>query len=407
MGKILTSPREHPFDVLLREHGGSAHKVWQSTGLVLPVGGGDFGYNETADLPERTVDGVSLRDLYGEIQESIRRVNAARRGLLSRLVYYTDEAVVGIPQLVSADFEEADEFGQPKGIRGGAKWNLGFDMRYWDLAIRYTFRFLGMATAADIRNLHNQALEANERLIYTVALSRLFRNVTDTHTLEGGDGTQVNVYPFYNGSNPVAPPQWKNVTHASNHNHFLISGAATIDSGDVDEMYRHIEHHGYAEGATVILLVNSQEADVIRTFRVANGDKYDFIAAQDGISFIINGQIVGGQPSNDTGMEGHIGNYGRVRVVENDLIPPDYAVMFASGGQFADRNPIGLRRHPNEALRGLKLIAPFERYPLRESFYHHALGSGVRHRGAGVVLQVKATGTYDIPTFTLGGPGGQ
>lgn len=399
-----------PLDLLLKEHGNSAFNLWKSTGILIPYSGGDgrpAGYNETADLLTTTVDGVDLGTLYDEIQRSIRLVNAARRPLLEALIYYHDDAIVGIPQLVTNDFEEADEFGQPVGIRPGPRWNLGFDMRYWDLAIRYTFRFLGMAKAEEVRNLHNQALEANERLLYKVALSRFFRNITDTHTLEGGEGTQVNVYPFYNGSNPVAPPQWHSTVHTTSHDHFLVSGGATVDSGDVDLMYRHLQHHGYTEGARVILVCNPQEADVIRTFRVANGDKYDFIPAANGVPFILDGRIIGSQPSNDTGLPGFIGTYGRVSIVEMEMLNPAYMGMWATGGAFGLRNPIGLRRHPNQELRGLKLIPRDGRYPLIESFYHHALGSGVRHRGAGVVMQVKASGSYEIPELSMGGPGGE
>jgi len=93
--------------------------------------------------------------------------------------------------------------------------------------------------------------------------------------------------------------------------------------------------------------------------------------------------------------------------VEEDMIPAGYMLMIASGGRFAERNPIGLREHENEALRGLKLIPQFERYPLREAFYHHALGAGVRHMAAGVVMQIKASGSYEIPSLVMGGPGGR
>ena len=81
-------------------------------------------------------------------------------------------------------------------------------------------------------------------------------------------------------------------------------------------------------------------------------------------------------------------------------------IGLVSGGRFADRNPVGLREHEHAGLRGLKLIPSFERYPLRESFYHHALGTGVRHRAAGVVMKITA-GSYSVPTFATMGPGGR
>jgi hypothetical protein len=97
-----------------------------------------------------------------------------------------------------------------------------------------------------------------------------------------------------------------------------------------------------------------------------------------------------------------------MHIIEEDLIPDDYMVLIASGGARDVGNPIGLREHENEALRGLKLIPQFERYPLRESFYHHAVGSGTRYPGKGVVMQVTTNGTYAAPaTLSMGGPGGR
>lgn len=406
--------REHPFRALLRETGAKdPFQLYEKTGVFIPFGGGaNYGYNETADFPLRTIDNVDFEELYREVQASIAALNAKRRPLIDRLTFTVTDPVEQVPQAGGqSDFEEADEFAQPKGIRTRiAYWNLGFDLRYFDLGIRYTFRFLGGAKAADIRRLNNEALEASSRLIYKTVMGRIFRNVTDVHTLED-TGQPVNVYPFYNGSNPVAPPQWNYTTHTTAHNHFLVSGAATVDSGDIDEMETHIRHHGYGgPGSTLILLVNSQETATITKFRVAAGAKYDFIPAPNGIPFILDGQIVGGQPNADAAvapLQGFIGKYGRVNVVEEDLIPPGYMFMFVSDGPFADRNPVGLRQHANEALRGLKLIPQFERYPLREAFYHQSIGSGIRHRGAGVVMQVKASGTYEIPSLSLGAPGGR
>jgi hypothetical protein len=102
---------------------------------------------------------------------------------------------------------------------------------------------------------------------------------------------------------------------------------------------------------------------------------------------------------------GFIGTYGEINIVVEDYVPSGYMFMFASGGLRADRNPVGIREHESQDLRGLKLIPQFERYPLREAFYHHALGSGVRHPGAGVVMKIN--GAYTIPTLSLAGPGGR
>jgi len=401
--------KAHSFWAGLLQQYGSAWETYRQTGLVFPVSGGAKGYNETADILTETVDGVPLDELYEQIMTSIRMLNRMRNPLIERLTFPVAAPFEEVMQIIGDEFEEADEFAQPKGIRLGVPWNMGFSLKYMDLGIRYTFRFLGRARASQIRALNNSALEADQRLLFKTVLERVFRNLTDSVTLEAS-GRVANVYPFYNGDEttlPAVPPPWKSYTHTNTHTHFLVSGGATVDSGDLDEMELHIHHHGYTEGATLILLANREQVNTINTFRIADADRWDFIP-KAGISMF--GQLIGGQPTDESGLAafpGFRGRYGNINVIEEDYIPAKYMVLLASGGVRGERNPIGIREHENAALRGLKLIPQFERYPLRESFYHHAIGSGVRHPGAGVVMQVKASGDYEIPALSLQGQGGR
>ena len=410
--------RLHPFWAdLVEQYGWDYRKIREATGLLPPIGGGagpgPEGYNETADILTRTVDGVDLNTLYEEFNATLRILNQQRSPIIEWLTFPVTDPFEEIMPAVTEDFEEADEFGQPVGIRLGPPWNMGYDLRYFDLGIRYTFRFLGRAPSGQIRALNNSALDADQRLILRTVLTQLFDNNNRTATLES-TGTVVTVRPFYNGdvtALPVAPPSWKSYTHTTTHTHYMGSGGATVVSGDLDDMYDHIYHHGYvASGVDLFLLVNRQEAKTIRTFRVASGATYDFFPVVGSVQATMFGTLIGSLPGVAGGapsvFPGHIGDYGPIHVVEEDLIPAGWMVMIASGGSRDAGNPIGLREHENDALRGLKLIPQFERYPLRESFYHHALGSGVRHRGAGVVMQV-TTGAYTVPTFSQGGPGGR
>lgn len=407
----------HPFwGELAKQYGGDYRAIYKATGLLPPIAGGagpgPEGYNETADILTKTVDGVDLNTLYEEVMATLRILNAQRTPLIEWLTFPVTTPYEEIMPAVTEDFEEADEFGQPVGIRLGPPWNMGYDLRYFDLGIRYTFRFLGRAPAGQIRALNNTALDADQRLILRTVLTQLFNNTNRTATLES-TGTTVTVRPFYNGditALPVAPPAWKSYSHATTHTHYLASGGASVVSGDLDDMYDHIYHHGYvASGVELFLLCNRVQAKAIRKFRIASNDSYDFFPVTGSVEARMFGTLIGSLPGSAggslPGFPGHIGDYGPMHIIEEDLIPSGYMVLIASGGSRDAGNPIGLREHENEALRGLKLIPQFERYPLRESFYHHALGSGTRYPGKGVVMQVTA-GSYAVPSLNLGGPGG-
>lgn len=78
-------------------------------------------------------------------------------------------------------------------------------------------------------------------------------------------------------------------------------------------------------------------------------------------------------------------------------MPAGYVLGFVSGGEDNIGNLIGVREHENAALRGLRLLRGSQHdYPLVDSFYQRAFGTGVRHRGAGVVMQITA-GAYTVP----------
>jgi hypothetical protein len=93
------------------------------------------------------------------------------------------------------------------------------------------------------------------------------------------------------------------------------------------------------------------------------------------------------------------GRYGSWLIVQDDYVPPGYMVGFATGGENQATNPVGIREHQNAGLRGLRLVKGRDNdYPLVDSFYQRGFGTGVRHRGAGLVMQVTASASYTIPT---------
>ena len=72
---------------------------------------------------------------------------------------------------------------------------------------------------------------------------------------------------------------------------------------------------------------------------------------------------------------------------------------FATGGELNIGNPVGIRQHENSSLQGLRLVKGRDNdYPLIDSFYLHGMGTGVRHRGAGVVMEIGNGGTYSVPS---------
>jgi hypothetical protein len=364
--------------------------------------GNQGGVNERSDILVSAADGSDLNEIWAEIQETLSVWNSQRDRLVRLLTYNVTEPIehVGIPG--STDFEEASEYGQPRGASGYSYYNRGYDFKFYDLAVRYTWMYLAEASGDQIRNIANQALEADNRLMFNKVFKTLF-NPTNVPGVADSN-IPTTVVKFYNGDGEV-PPVYKNNTFTGSHSHYgttnSLATQSTLTPATLDAVEDDFVKHGYTPtttGATLVLTVNRQEGRIIRGFKVASGARYDFIPGENyggGILLPFNGGIVGAPKQ---AVEGEIGTYGPWHIVEEEYIPAGYMAFLASGGIDSLENPIGIREHRNPAYRGLKII-PGSRsdYPLTDSFYRRGFGTGVRQRGAGYVVQVTSSATYTVP----------
>lgn len=379
----------------------------RSLGILPGIAGGAGGFSTTGDLITTTADGVDLNVLWNEFQTVNEEYNRQRQALVDFLSFSVQNPIEAVPLMGSGgDFEEASEFGVPRSYRPEVgSFQMGYGFKWYDLANRFTWQFLSDATAAQVQAIENIALEADSRLVFQKIMRQLFRNVTDNATIRGN---AYNVYGFYNGDAGDAgtPPPYAGVTFAAGHNHFLVSGAANVDTGDLQEMQEHLVHHGYtaANGYRTVLMANRADTTVMRQFRsTANGGtgNYDFIPAQGQPGVIIPTDVQllnGGQAAATLDGLNVIGTYGDIIIVEESYIPTKYLVMFVTGGRDNLQNPVGFREHVNAGLRGMRLVkGRTPDYPLMDAYYVRGFGTGMRHRGAGVVMQIKASGTYAPP----------
>lgn len=356
----------------------------------------DGGFNERADIAVAAADGTDLNEMWDEIRQILAIRNAQRSRLIDQLTFRVNGEIdlVGVPS--EGTFEKASEYGQPRGIRGFKNFNRGYSFDFYDLAVRYTWMFIAEATGAQLRNLTNMALDADNRLIFSEVMKCFFNPLNLVGTADSN--IPVNVYKFYNGDGEI-PPRWKTTSFDGTHNHYLVSGTASLTPAALDTIEADLYSHGYGvqTGTKLVLLVNKQEAKLIKTFRVASGATYDFIpSGQYGGGVIIPLGTIVARPEGE--VPGQVGTYGPFHIVQEDYCPPGYVSCLAAGGPDNLTNPIGFREHKNAAYQGLKII-PGQRsdYPLVDSFFRRGFGVGVRQRGAAIIMQVKASGTYSTP----------
>jgi hypothetical protein len=377
-------------------------------GLMPGVGGGSqpLGFHTEGDVIRTTVNGVDLNVLWREFTAALALLNQQRQPIVDLLTYTVTQPVETIPQVgSSANFEKASEFGIPVAVRTGVGYfQLGFAFDWYDTGARYTWKYLAEATDEQVRSVFDTILEGDNRLVFGDVMRTLFRN---TNRLAEINGANYNVYAFYNADGTV-PPTYKTNTFLGSHQHYRTSGAATVTSGDLEEMLDDLAAHGYdaANGYSLVFLTNKQEVTTIRTFKsVQNGGtaRWDFIPALGTPNFLlpdnfrINTESGGGRPSSTYRGIKVAGAYGDALILEDDFMPAGYMFLFATGGPDNINNPIGIREHARPELRGLRMVkGRRDDYPLQDSYWQRGFGTGIRHRGAGMIMQITA-GAYTIP----------
>lgn len=371
---------------------------------IAPISGsdGNAGYNDSRDVlvARRTTDGVDFNTVWSEFQASVAIQNSSRQLIIDLLTFPVQEPTEYVQQLSSSSFERATEYGEPRGLRQKpTKFRLGYDFEWFDISIRYTWRFLSEVSQGQIDAQHASVLDADNRLVFGKIMDTLFSPDNRIATI---DDETVDVFALYNGDGTV-PPAYLSNTHDGTHTHYLVSGAAAVTSDDLDDLQEHLRHHGFGpeNGVTQILLCNSREAKLIRKFRIETGAYYDFIPSTgEPVDRILNpGQsIAGNQPASTYQGLRVVGKYGELLIIENDQFPAGYLSIIGTGGAANLNNPIGLREHRDANLRGLKLVKGVTPdYPLMDSYYTRGFGTGIRQRGGAAVMQIKASGAYTPP----------
>lgn len=385
----------------------------RSLGFLPGIAGGAprKGTHVAADVVTQTADGQDLNAIWVEFMDLLNAVNAQRQALIRFLTFPVTKITEQVAQPGDGvDFEESTEFGEPVGARiQPTYFNLGYTFKWYDLAARYTWQYLADATAEMVASVGNAAVEAYYRLLMTQVLRTMFNATNLSATI---NGNAYNVYKFYNADGTV-PPTYKNNTFLGTHTHYKTTGSAALEAQDLDTMViDDFASHGYTieDGYRLVTMVHTNVGNVIRNFRSAvntnqavggNYGRFDFIPAQGQPGQILTqNQSIFGQSQVSPTLDGLkvIGSYGPLLIVQDDYLPTTHVANFATGGSNNLNNPIGLREHAQQGLRGLRLVKGRNAdYPLIDSFWACGFGTGVRQRGGGILLEITADATYDPP----------
>ncbi|GAA2555423.1 hypothetical protein [Mycolicibacterium diernhoferi] len=363
------------------------------------------GYSTQGDvLVSKSGDGIDLNAIWDEIAQAAAVYNKHQTALVSLLSFRTTDPGAAVEQGASLPaYERATEFGVPKSIRQGTALPVGYDLQDYDLRWASSWKFLRAATAKQIKDLANTAMLADQKNITATVLNRLLDPAVSANE------NSTPIFGCWSGTGSMIPPTFMGKAFAANHQHYLVSGATSLDSEDIEVLSNHVTEHGYGRdaGSRLLILCGPNEADVIASFRAGQTNnnskvaKHDFIPSSAAPPYLTDQTLVGDRAPDNLGGVPITGSYGRAWVAETPLMPDGYVAAVVTNGANSALNPIGFREWPAPEYRGLRLIPGVGPYPLQDSFYQRSFGVGVRHRGAAAILQLKASGSYDTPTVSV------
>jgi hypothetical protein len=365
-----------------------------------------MGIGSTGDaLVTHTIDGVDLNTVWETVVEGFDAHNAHRSAISDLLSFRTTVPGEAIPQGVSSPpMERLTEYGVPNAANVPSNvLMLGYDFGDYGLRSAFTWQALRKMTAEQVYAHINSIMHSDNRLVTGSILKRLFDPTPRTNA-EG-----IACRGLYSADGQI-PPDYLGTSFDGSTTHYWKSGAAVIDSGDIEDAVKTIRVKGYGIDATsqLLILANPIESEAIQTFRQGVESrtggpvaKSSFIPSKRAPSYITPDNIVG-EPIDGSfhGVE-CLGSYGPAWLVETAFIPAGYVAIVASGGPNSIGNVVGVREHPIESYRGLLAVPGVTAYPITDSTYIRSFGVGVRQRGAAVAIQIGTGTTYAPPVIAV------
>ncbi|HEU4327375.1 MAG TPA: hypothetical protein VFS21_29830 [Roseiflexaceae bacterium] len=275
-------------------------------------------------------------------------------------------------------------------VRAGGEWDVALPLEDFGNALGGDDVAMAYMTLPELER-HLQTIQNQATGTYRYEMLRALYNNTARTFVDNIRAGTLTIVPLANGDSVSYPPVHGSETEATD-NHYLVAGYTAIS--DANNPFPAIreeleEHFGAAQGGSDIIVFINQaqtpEVENLADFDPVN-DRYIVPGANTDIPTklpLAPGRI--------------LGRINGVWVAEWRWVPAGYL----HGMHLGEEAPLMERVDPAETGlgTGLQLISSSQDAPLSYAQYRFRFGLGVTNRLNGVVMQLKASGTYDVPAI--------
>jgi len=288
----------------------------------------------------------------------------------------------------------------PKSEPGDVKAHGGYNVQYplEDFGAKYGLDRVaeGYMTMEELdRHVRTVISMDAETVRYEILYALLHKGGRTFH--DSIQSEDLTIKSLADGDADTYPPIMGQFVDLTGHDHYMVSGFVTSDIDDTNNPFPTIvdelEHHfgSPTGGSDIIVFMPHNAVKYVRDLK--DFDEVSDRFVQPGTQTAV--PLPAGFPRNIPSTAKIHGRVGGAWAVEWRYLPDDYWITVHG----AEDQPLKRRVDPVETglPSALTLVANNTAYPLRNAVYSHRFGIGTRMRLNGVVMQFKASGTYDIP----------
>lgn len=279
---------------------------------------------------------------------------------------------------------------QSGAVKGGGSWDVAFPIEDFGDQLAGDDVTMAYLTLPELQT-HIDTIRIRDLNTVRFEMLRALFNNTARPFADPVWGT-LTVQPLANNDATLYPPILGLETEAT-QNHYIVAGYVATAISDTNNPYATIRDRLEARfgaiqgGSNAVVFMNPDETPETEALT-------DFDPVND--RFRTPGQDTAQLSALPANLPGRvIGRTNGVWVAEWRYVPTGYMLAIDLDAprplmQRVDPAATGLGQ-------GLQLVSRDSTYPIESAHYRHRFGFGVGNRLNGVVLQLKASGNYDIP----------
>jgi hypothetical protein len=348
--------------------------------------------NDLQSITSTTATDYGLDAIQQVLQTDLANYNRVVDDMLADLAAPSTDRERIYGASVEGEMLESDEYDRGVAVKAGAGSNVGFPLKKFVKDVGWTRDYMLQSTPAQIANtvlaiqgMHTRAIRRElQRAIFGAT------NYTFTDRFVAPN-INLSVKRLVNADSASIPngPNGETFT-ASTHTHYDFLDGASPTAASLTALINDVVEHGH--GGRVILNINRAAEAAVRLLT----GFYPFYEA--GIDPGITTARANGTLETERLDNRAIGRFDGAEVWTRSWVPAGYVFVYDAGTEL---KPLVYRQHPVAGIRGLRVVAQLDDYPLYAQVMDSYFGFGVWNRTNGAVLYYAGSASaYVEPTFS-------